>query len=118
VLNVVAGMVYFITFGRWPDLDDKFRPKFAYSHIIHDDCPREDFYENKQFVLAWGDEGHRKGWCLYKMGCKGPATAANCSQAKWNDGTNWPIGAGHGCIGCAADRFWDNLPPVYNTVNV
>jgi hydrogenase small subunit len=30
------------------------------------------------FVIEFGDEGHRKGYCLYKVGCKGPETYANC----------------------------------------
>ncbi len=64
-------------------------------------------------MLAWGDAGHRQGWCLFKMGCKGPRTRSNCNQVKWNDGVNWPIGAGHGCVGCAADKFWDKLTPIY-----
>lgn len=31
----------------------------------------------------------------------------NCSIVRYNEGTNWPIGAGHGCIACAAPNFWD-----------
>ena len=26
---------------------------------------------------------------------------------KWNDGTSFPIEAGHGCIGCSEPGFWD-----------
>jgi Ni,Fe-hydrogenase I small subunit len=25
----------------------------------------------------------------------------------WNEGTSFPIKAGHGCIGCSEDGFWD-----------
>jgi len=64
-------------------------------------------------VQEWGDEGHQQGWCLYKMGCKGPATNYNCPQIQWNDGTNWPIGVGHGCVGCAQPGFWDAMSPFY-----
>jgi hydrogenase small subunit len=114
VINVVAAVVYYLTFSRWPELDDKKRPMFAYGHLIHDYCPRRPFYDSGKYVAAWGDEGHRAGWCLFMMGCKGPATSSNCPAVKWNDGTNWPIGAGHGCIGCTKDKFWDSLPPVYD----
>ena len=62
---------------------------------------------------AWGDEAHRHGHCLYKMGCKGPATSQNCPVVKWNEGTNWPIGCGHPCIGCAEPNFWDTMTPFY-----
>jgi hydrogenase small subunit len=61
----------------------------------------------------WGDEGPRAGYCLYKMGCKGPATSQNCPNVRWNDGTNWPIGCGHPCIGCAEPNFWDTMTPFY-----
>jgi hydrogenase small subunit len=70
-------------------------------------------YESGCFVLEWGDAGHRKGWCLYKMGCRGPSTNTNCPQVKWNDGTSWPIGAGHGCMSCTSLRFWDTQTPFY-----
>jgi hydrogenase small subunit len=26
---------------------------------------------------------------------------------RWNEGTSFPIQAGHGCIGCSEDGFWD-----------
>jgi hydrogenase small subunit len=52
--------------------------------------------------MEFGDEGHRKGYCLYKLGCKGPETYANCSVIMFGDagaGT-WPVACGHPCIGC------------------
>ena len=49
----------------------------------------------------------KKGWCLYKLGCKGPTTYNACATVKWNNGTSFPIEAGHGCIGCAEPDFWD-----------
>jgi hydrogenase small subunit len=52
--------------------------------------------------LEFGDEGHRKGYCLYKLGCKGPETYANCSTIGFGDAgeSNWPVACGHPCIGC------------------
>ena len=64
-------------------------------------------------MQAWGDEGHRKGWCLFKMGCKGPEANYNCPTVRFNDSTSWPVKAGHGCIGCASPRFWDTKSPFY-----
>ena len=29
-------------------------------------------------------------------------------NVRWNGGTNWPIGCGHPCIGCAEPDFWDS----------
>lgn len=113
VVNMAATLVHLLTFNELPAHDSSGRPYFAYGEEIHEECERHDFYEEERFVLAWGDEGHRNGWCLFKMGCKGPETDSNCPTVKWNDGTCWPIAAGHGCIGCAAPHFWDQLPPVY-----
>jgi hydrogenase small subunit len=47
------------------------------------------------------------------MGCKGPATSQNCPQVQWNSHTNWPIGCGHPCLGCAQPNFWDVMTPFY-----
>ena len=47
-----------------------------------------------RYVEEWGDEGHRKGYCLYKMGCKGPEATYNCPTVRWNDGTSWPVKVG------------------------
>jgi len=116
VVNLVATIVYLLTFNTMPDMDSFHRPFFAYGEEIHDECERHDFYEQDKFVLAWGDEGHKNGWCLYQMGCKGPDTKANCWWVKWNGGTNWPIGAGHGCIGCTIPHFWDTMTPFYQPV--
>jgi hydrogenase small subunit len=113
VVNLTAVIVQYLTYGRWPEVDGSGRPKFAYEKEIHEECERREHYGNKRFVLAWGDEGHRKGWCLFKMGCKGPQTRHNCPSVEWNTATSWPIASGHGCIGCAASRFWDRMTPFY-----
>ena len=42
------------------------------------------------------------------MGCKGPQAFYNCPVIRWNDGTNWPVMSGHGCIFCASVGFWDD----------
>ena len=79
-----------------------------YGQRIHDKCYRRPHFDAGQFVEAWDDEGARKGYCLYKMGCKGPTTYNACSTVRWNGGVSFPIQAGHGCIGCSEDGFWDN----------
>jgi len=47
------------------------------------------------------------------MGCKGPEATFNCPSVRWNDGTSWPVKAGHGCLACASHRFWDTRSPFY-----
>jgi hydrogenase small subunit len=53
--------------------------------------------------VQFGDEGHRKGYCLYKLGCKGPETFNNCSIQLFGDvgSASWPVGTGHPCFGCS-----------------
>ena len=107
VVNLTATVVHFLTFGELPAYDELGRPLFAYGARIHDNCERRGHFDAGEFVVAWGDEGHRKGWCLYKMGCKGPVTFHNCPAVRWNDGTSWPVKSGHGCIGCSEPDFWE-----------
>jgi hydrogenase small subunit len=111
--NLAALIVYYLTFSRWPPLDRYRRPLFAYGKCIHDNCERRAHFDAGQYVEQWGDEEHRKGYCLFKMGCKGPVTFQNCPNVRWNSGTNWPIGCGHPCIGCAEPDFWDKMTPFY-----
>lgn len=109
--EVMTGVItYILTFGRLPELDRIGRPKMFYGQRLHDKCYRRSFFDAGQFVEAWDDEGARKGWCLYKMGCRGPSTYNSCATFKWNNGVSWPIGSGHGCIGCSEANFWDNGP--------
>ncbi len=113
-VNTAAVLVHYLTFHDLPDLDQYNRPLFAYGRIIHDQCERRAHFDAGRFVTEWGDDGHKKGWCLYKMGCKGPEANFNCPIVQWNDHTSWPIRAGHGCIACASPRFWDNMSPFYD----
>jgi hydrogenase small subunit len=81
-----------------------------YGQRIHDKCYRRPHFDAGQFAEAWDDENSRKGYCLYKMGCRGPTTYNACSTVRWNDGVSFPIQSGHGCIGCSEENFWDNGP--------
>jgi hydrogenase small subunit len=129
-VNLTATVVHFLTFGELPAMDALHRPLFAFGQLIHNNCERRGHFDRGEFVRAWGDEGHRQGWCLYQMGCKGPKSSHNCPIVRYNDGTSWPIGAGHPCIGCSEPDFWDQetyvpikldalAPPLtYPSVNV
>jgi hydrogenase small subunit len=110
---VTATVVHYLTFGRLPAMDAEGRPLFAYGARIHDQCPKRANFDAGQFVEAFDDDAARKGWCLYKVGCKGPATFSPCPIFQWNTRTSWPIGAGHPCIGCTEPQFWDTMTPFY-----
>ena len=110
---VTATVVHYLAFGRLPDLDGDGRPLFAYGKRIHDLCPKRAHFDAGQYVENFDDDGARRGWCLYKVGCKGPATYSPCPIFQWNTRTSWPIGAGHPCIGCTERGFWDSMTPFY-----
>ncbi|MEI6206263.1 MAG: hydrogenase small subunit [Desulfuromonadales bacterium] len=111
--NLTATIVHYLVFGKIPALDSHGRPLFAYGKRIHDNCERRPHFDAGQYVEKWGDEGHRKGFCLYKMGCKGPATFHNCPSQRYNEKTSWPVAAGHPCAGCSEPQFWDAMGPMY-----
>ena len=100
--NFLSTAVHFLTFGTLPALDPLGRPLFAYGRLIHESCERRAHFDAGRFAMEFGDEGHRKGYCLYKLGCKGPETYANCPTIGFGDAGegNWPVGCGHPCIGC------------------
>lgn len=111
--NLTALIVHYLVFNKLPALDSHGRPLFAYGKRIHDNCERRPHFDAGQYVEQWGDDKHRQGFCLYKMGCKGPETFHNCPTQRYNGRTNWPIGSGHGCAGCSEPQFWDTMTPLY-----
>jgi quinone-reactive Ni/Fe-hydrogenase small subunit len=104
-INIVGTLLHYIMFEEFPKLDEKRRPEWAYGFRVHDNCERRGHYDLDEFVLEWGDEGAKKGWCLFKMGCKGPYAELNCSLVKFNEGTSWPVQAGHGCFACGKGKI-------------
>lgn len=111
IAEVMAGViVHLLTFDRIPQLDALGRPKAFYSRRVHDTCYRRPYYDAGLFVESFDDENARRGYCLYKMGCRGPTTYNACGTMRWNAGVSYPIQSGHGCIGCSEAKFWDNGP--------
>lgn len=105
---VITGtLAHYLVFGRLPEMDQYRRPKAFFGTSIHDRCYRRPFYDKGLFAESFDDEGAKKGWCLYQLGCKGPMTYNACAVLKWNDGTSWPVESGHGCLGCSEPGFWD-----------
>jgi hydrogenase small subunit len=116
--NFLGTALQYATFGTLPELDELGRPKWAYGRTIHEHCPRRAHFDAGRFVLQFGDEGHRQGWCLYKMGCKGPATHANCSVMHFGEVVDaWPIGLGHPCFGCTEQKIAFRVP-LHETIDI
>jgi len=110
--NFLSTVLYVLTLKRLPELDKESRPKFAYSRLIHENCERRPHFDAGRFANSFGDEGHRMGYCLYKLGCKGPETFNNCSTLLFGDtgaGT-WPVGTGHPCFGCSEKGVGFTIP--------
>ena len=111
IAEVMTGtIVHLLAFDRIPQLDGLGRPKAFYSRRVHDTCYRRPNYDAGLFVNSFDDENAKRGYCLYKMGCRGPVTYNACGVTRWNNGVSFPIQSGHGCIGCSEASFWDNGP--------
>lgn len=105
---VITGVLaQYLTFGKLPELDQYNRPLAFFGQSIHDRCYRRPFYDKGLFAQTFDDEGARAGWCLYRLGCKGPSTYNACATMRWNSGTSWPVESGHPCLGCSEPSFWD-----------
>jgi len=111
IAEVMTGVItYIVTFDRLPTLDAQGRPQMFYSQRVHDKCYRRPHFDAGQFAESFDDAGARKGYCLYKVGCRGPTTYNACSTVRWNDGVSFPIQSGHGCVGCSEEGFGDQGP--------
>jgi hydrogenase small subunit len=109
--NLMGTVLEFVRTGSLPELDNNLRPKFAYDRLIHEQCPRRAHFDNGRFAQVFGDDGHRHGWCLYKLGCKGPDTHAACSTRHFNEMPDvWPIGIGAPCVGCTEKEIAFKVP--------
>ena len=111
-LNIVGALVAVLT-GQDIKLDESSRPLMFYGMSVHEQCERLPHFDAGEFAPSFDSEEARNGWCLYELGCKGPLTFNNCPGARFNNGANWPVGAGHPCIGCSEDGFWDSMTPFY-----
>jgi len=93
------------------DLDQLARPKIFYGQLIHENCPRRADFDKGKFAEKLGDPG-----CLYKLGCKGHYTYADCPLRQWNNGVNWCVKAGSPCLGCVEPEFPDGTSPLYEKI--
>ncbi|MBU0484365.1 MAG: hydrogenase small subunit [Proteobacteria bacterium] len=75
-------------------------PKLFYNRKVHDTCPRYHDFQEEIFAEKLGEKG-----CLFKLGCLGPNTYADCSSRWWNGGQTWCIDTNAPCIGCASPDF-------------
>lgn len=104
----VGTLTHLLLYGI-PDLDAYGRPTLFFGRRIHDWCQRRSHFDNGSFAKHPGEEK-----CTYLIGCKGPATYADCPIREWNsEHTNWPVEANTPCIGCVNPDFPDASMPFY-----
>ena len=96
---MVGTLLHLIEVGM-PAVDQFQRPLAFYEKLIHDRCLRFADYESERFARDYGEDG-----CLFKLGCLGPITHADCNLRLWNGGTGSCINRGAPCIGCAGELF-------------
>ncbi len=108
---IVAVVIDVLMLGKLPAMDDHNRPTLIFGSSIHDNCPRRGHFENGEFVEQFGTQAEVNGWCLYKMGCKGPQTFTDCPRVRWNRRASWCVESGSPCIGCGNLNWVDNDAP-------
>lgn len=103
----VVGTIAQLLSGKLPKIDSYGRPTAYFGgSVIHDQCPRKDL----DWATGFGMEG-----CLRGLGCKGVSTRSDCPTRKWNNQTNWCIGANSICLGCTEQGFPDHFSPFYSS---
>jgi len=103
--RLVAVIVYFLTYGGVPELDDFQRPLAFYGESQHDNCERRGQFEAGHFLTDWGDPS-QAGYCLYLKGCKGPWSKQDCWKRGWNGTITYCIAVNPPCIGCIEPEFY------------
>jgi hydrogenase small subunit len=93
------------------EVDNLARPTLIYGKLIHENCPRRADFDKGKFAERLGDAG-----CLYKLGCRGHYTYADCPLRQWNSGVSWCVKAGSPCLGCVEPEFPDGTSPMYEKI--
>lgn len=109
---MVLTLLHLIMEGKPPALDSKNRPEVFFGRTIHDQCQRLSAFNNGDFADSSG-KYLDNGFCLYKLGCKGPMTLADCPSRLWNEGTSWCVASGGICVGCTQPEFMRDLAPLH-----
>jgi hydrogenase small subunit len=110
--HLVGTIAYYLVTKKIPPLDKNKRPLMYFGENIHENCRRNSYFDAEMFLTDWNDP-KQKNWCLYEKGCKGPDTNSDCPVRRWNDGLNFCIDCGAGCVGCAEPSFYAQMSPLY-----
>jgi hydrogenase small subunit len=102
-----------VSISTIPTLDGHLRPTAHFRRRIHDQCPRREFRNTDKYLADWNNPDERK-WCLYRKGCKGEETYADCPKLLWNDRASWCIDSGAPCTGCTEPSFCCDQSALYS----
>ncbi|MGE5372378.1 MAG: hydrogenase small subunit [Solirubrobacterales bacterium] len=106
---IVGTIAHAVLYPNKPiETDANGRPKMFYGGIIHDNCPRRQYFDNGIFAKNFSEPG-----CLIEIGCKGPIAHCDSTTRLWNGGVNWCIKAGAPCLACTEPEF-PNAAGIYN----
>ncbi len=104
-------VAYFVAYGRLPKLDRDGRPVMYYGEVVHSNCQRFQWFNQDRYVM---DYARDKRQCLFRMGCRGPVTYADCPLRRWNRNTSWCVDANTPCVGCAHPSWpWPREEGIY-----
>ncbi len=110
-LRFTGTVTYFVAYGKLPPLDDEGRPLMYYRQVIHENCQRFQWFSQDQYVIDFAKD---KRYCLFRMGCRGPVTYADCPLRRWNRNTSWCVDANTPCVGCAHKEWpWSKEEGIY-----
>lgn len=105
---IIGTLAHILLFNEIPELDKFGRPKVFYGKLVHENCPRRQYFDASKFAKHFSEEG-----CLLEIGCKGPIAHCDSFDRQWNNGTSWCIKAGAPCIACTEEGFPNCAVPFY-----
>ncbi len=112
-VGTVMEALLFLTGKGKLDLNENNMSKTFFGKLIHENCERRASFDSGLFLEDWNDQNPDVKLCLFKLGCKGPVTYADCPTRRWNSAVNWCVGANGPCHGCASPSFYQPLSPLY-----
>jgi [NiFe] hydrogenase small subunit len=92
-MNLVALVAGYLINGQLPPMREDGRPEFIHGQTVHSRCTTPN-------------------GCLHGYKCNGPQSFNTCPVQPYNE-ESFCIQAGHFCIGCSEDGFWDKNAPFY-----
>lgn len=99
--------------GKQLNLNNNKMSKTFFGQLIHENCERRAAFDAGLFLEDWNQQDPDMKLCMFKQGCKGPVTYADCPIRRWNSAVNWCVGANAPCHGCASNAFYKELTPLY-----